>query len=104
MLGDQTGPDFRQVPLRIIRKAAIEVVGKDKLKNRVAKELQPLVVPCFIPVFCGPTGVSQGLDKERRILELVTDFLCQQVHGDVKVLGNLRRGVKDVRPLLLREL
>ena len=85
---DETGAEFGELSFAEGREKAVEVVGDDELQDRVAEELEALVVEMEGFAFERQAGVGEGLGEEEGVTELVADVPLQWIH----VRGELRRG------------
>jgi len=56
------------------------MLGHDKLQNRIAEKLQPLIVEVAAMRLMSQAWVSKRLREEERIPELVPDAFFERIH------------------------
>ena len=67
-------------PFRFFRKFVVQKTRRDKLQDRIAQELKPLVVPAhFTTVFVEIGTVCERLHQEAIIFEHQIEFGCKFV-------------------------
>src|SRR5712692_10030462 len=79
-LRNQSRPQFRQLPFRLVAEMPKKMFGDNELKNGVAQKFKTLIVEMMLLCLVTETGMSQRLSQQKWIPEFVADSFFEWMH------------------------